>query len=188
MSKKTMKMKRVDDNGDNGSVIKDGGGAKMMIRQPVKTSSGAIVVSNVEDEVDEPVVENTEPFVPQQTAEPSKVRGVVTVSAPNDALADVDGEDEEMEEVSYEDWAREQQVAISSDNPNVSADPTTAVRALAGKTEKFAKKLLTEMKEDGKIADFRFVPMGQPMTLEMNPGRVQCLVDGMGNVINVEIS
>lgn len=188
MSNKTMKMRRVDDSEDSSSDVKEGGGSKMLIRQPVKTSSGAIVVSNIEDEVDEVRTESTEPFVPQQTAEPEKARGgLVTVSAPQDALADDDDEDE-MEEVSYEDWAREQQSDISSDNPSVYSDPTNAVRALAGKTEKFAKKLLTEMKNDGKIADFRFVPMGQPMTLEMNPGRVQCLVDGMGNVINVEIS
>ena len=183
MSKKTMTMRRVDDAQSNDSDLKEGGGSKMLIRQPFKTSSGAVVVSNIEDEeasLPEDESADAEPFVPQQTAEASKARGMVTVSVADD--------DDEMEEVSYEEWSRDQASDIASDDPGIYSDPTTVVRSLSGKSEEYARGLLDEMKREGKIADFRFVPMGQPMTLEVNPGRVQCLVDGMGNVINVEIS
>ena len=65
---------------------------------------------------------------------------------------------------------------------------TDKVDALLGKTAKEAIGVLSEMKKAKEIASFRLVPMGQAMTMEVIPGRVQLLLDAKETVITVEIS
>lgn len=177
-TKKTMKMKRVDaeqPSTETAGAEEEQSASKLVVRQPVKTGTGVVVMSGDEDKVSQP--ESSEETQPQIDLN----RGVVSVSPPN-AL------EEEMEEVSYETWLAEQNVDVASDDPSVAANPNQLIQAIIGKSKDVAQKVLDKMKEDRQISDFRFIPIGMPMTMELNPGRVQVLTDAGGRVISVEIS
>lgn len=167
--KKPIKMKRVDEQSE-AEVISDEEVVKMTVRQPVKTGGGVIVASGDEDEIVAPTAESA------PTPHVDLSRGTVSVSPP------------EMEEVSYEEWAADQAVAVASPDTAVSATPNEVLQTIVGESKAFAEKVLEGMKADRQITEYRLMPMGMPMTMDVKPGRVQALMDATGKVITVEVS
>lgn len=138
---------------------------------PVQNFGGTFVVVNEKEE------EFVQPQTNNNSVKSVMHNGAITVVAS-------ENEESEMEEVSYEEWSKDQ----SSDLSNGKLSPTDLVKELVGKSVATAENLLRTMKDRKEITEFRIVPIGAPMSLEYLPGRVQVLSDHSGNVVDIEIS
>ena len=186
MNEKTpMKMKRVDaqDTAEetvSSETLADKARASV---QPVRSFAGVTVVGSDEDLADmgmDVVVSDKPENVDQPVAHDQKVAesskndsGVVTVSA----------KEEEMEEVSYKDWAKDQKSELSVGNVSVK----DRVESLVDLTKTEASKVLEGLKGKGDITTYRVMPMGVPFSFDVQPGRVQLLIDATERVIQVQI-
>jgi hypothetical protein len=139
---------------------------------PVKTGSGAVVFNPAEDALSDDTV-----LPKSNTAKIAKdVTGTISVSAPA----------EEMQEVSFNDWQKGQESALTS--PGAAAQSATdMVKNLVGKSADAAKSVLDELVTSKHVSSFRFVSIGAPMTMDVAPGRVQLVLDAMKRVIDVQI-
>lgn len=140
--------------------------------RPVQAFGGTFVVAG-----DDPESTPETSSALHQVTTPVRNNGVVSAIAPEQG-------EQEMEEVSYEEWAESQKSDLSEGK----LSPTQLVKELVGKSVATAENLLGLMKQRGEITEYRVVPIGAPMSMEVQPGRVQVLSDHAGNVVDVEIS
>lgn len=176
--KKAMKMMRSDGSqpGKDAVAIDE---VQFTSNKMGKTSSGAVVVMDEQATLEADV----------GTAMPKKARteaakasmgmsGVIAVNAP----------DEEMEEVKFADFDKTQESALTQAGTSAAKSATEIVRDLIGGSATKAKEVLEEMHQKKLVSSYRFVPIGQPMTMEVAPGRVQVLIDAAKRVIDIQIS
>jgi len=171
MTKKTMTMKRITETGEAEELVTNEiiSGISSDELQTVQSYAGITVVGDLEPELEE--IGPAEIKLQEMNTKQTINNGVVTSSP-------------EMEEVSYDDFSKSNSSDLGSD----SASSTKMVKDLIGKSVEFATELLTKMKTEGKVSSFRIVPIGMPMTMDFQPGRVSALKDTNGNIVDVEIS
>lgn len=144
--------------------------------RPVKSFNGMFVVSGDEepDALAKPVKQNA---AIKQVIN----KGVVTTVAVQKEEKNME---QEMQEVSYEEWSKDQESDLSKGKLTASE----LVTELVGKSVATAENLLSMMKQRGEVSEYQVVPIGAPATMEFNPGRVRVLSDHAGNVVDVEVS
>lgn len=149
--------------------------------QPVQSFGGTFVVATDEQIKSEEVQGPKGGVIPQHVVN----NGVITAMAPTTQEPKMEENNtQEMEEVSYEDWAQSQKSDLSEGKLSASQ----LVTELVGKSVAAAKELLQGMKQKGQITDFRVAPIGTALSMDFQPGRVQVLSDHTGNVVDVEVS
>ena len=151
------------------------------VKTAMKAGDGVIVM---QDENQNENIEVKATTDNNTTVVADKVTNFTSVHAPDNT----DEEEAQMEEVSYEDYIKSKQVAINSPNAAESENPTKRVQAIIGQSADAAKKVLDDMMDKKQIASFRFIPIGMPFSMEIEPGRVQVLCDASRKVIDVSIS
>jgi hypothetical protein len=168
--------------------------APMRVREPVKVGGGAVVITHDDQDkepeatVDSRTTHLTNAKLPSRVA--NRTRGLVSVLPPKDSKEDIErvGDKEEMQEVSYEEYMKSKQSAITNPGTNAGISATQRVNDLVGKSAQEARLVLDDMKANRQLVSYRFVPIGMPMSLEVEPGRVQVLVDASKRVIDVNVS
>lgn len=135
-----------------------------------KHTDGSITFAPVEDEAAPP----SKPY--RATPVDAGLGKKAVVSVPQEAAPSVMSA---SDEVSWTDL----RPALTK----VADDVAKVVSGLVGLTKKVAEGVLNQMKTDAQITDFRFLKPGQPFTMEVNPGRVQLLLDKKGVVQTAEI-
>jgi hypothetical protein len=158
--------------------IEDGPYEESNLQVKTAVKSGDAIVMN--DEANNPPVANPN----DTTMVSNKTTGVVSVFAPEDSR-EVKAE---MEEISYEDYIKSKQVGLTSPNMTEAKSATQRVHDLVGKTAENARSVLEDMANKKQVASFRFIPIGMPMSMELEPGRVQVVCDASKKVIDVSIS
>jgi hypothetical protein len=156
-------------------VMKNDESSKLKVNE-VKKRGDFVVVEDTSDDDKEVVSAKTSPKASIKTHE---INNTITVHAPKD---------EEMEEVSYKDYLKSKEVALTSPNEEEAQSATTTILNLRGQTAEQARSVLADMKEKKQIAEFRFIPIGMPMSMEVDPGRVQVLCDANKKVVDISIS
>lgn len=160
MTKKTMKMQRVSEDSGN---------------TPVKTPSGAVLVMGGEKDEQEVAAPVSKPVVAGNLSKGTS--GMIAMNAPAD---------DEMEEVSFEELQKSQKSDLTG--PQAEKTATQIINDLIGKGANAAKEVLEGFLSSKKITSYRIVPIGQPMTMDISPGRVQVLIDAQKRVIDIQIS
>lgn len=94
--------------------------------------------------------------------------------------------EDKMEEVSYQDYMKSKEVDLTS--PSKAQSTIDKLRDLIGKTADVAQVVLEELKNKKALANYRFIPIGGIATMELQPGRVQLLVDHQKKIVDVNIS
>lgn len=172
------KMKRVDDT------------AKETEEQPlqpnpvVSSPSGVFVM----DKNDLKEMLEEEKVVPKGSPEDASKQKVNAAKKTNKIIT-VDaaqGNHPPMEEVSYESFLNVKDVEIAKGDVHVST--TDKIKALIGEHIETAKSVLEDLKNKKVLANYRFVPVGSVTTLDLQPGRVQLVVDMSKKIIDVTIS
>lgn len=159
MTKKTMKMQRVSEESGN---------------TPVKTPSGAVLVMGGEKDEQE-TASVSKPVVAGNLTKGTS--GMIAMNAPAD---------DEMEEVSFEELQKSQKSDLTGEQAEKTAQQV--INDLIGKGANAAKEILEGFLSSKKITSYRIVPIGQTMTMDVSPGRVQVLIDAQKRVIDIQIS
>jgi len=166
MSKKEpIKMRRVDAS----EVSAD---EEQSPTEAVKFAMDTVVVveKDVQEIAAEEVSQSSSPVISKNSS------GVVTL------------EQDDMEEVSYNDYVKMTESALTSKNSNQEMSAKQKILDLIGKSADYVKDALESMVREKAIVEYRFVPIGMPATMEVAPGRVQVLIDSTKRVIDVQIS
>ena len=166
-----MKMKRVDDQ-NNPVEIKDE--APKVPNIPKKSLDGIVVMTPPEE--DEPR---------SKPKDPSDTMGKLQ-RGPGNTFNVLPPEDQ-MEEVSYKDLAKEKQAAIVEGDADTRKAISEIVRGLIDKSADAAKVVLEDLLGKKQISDYRMVPMGAPVSMEFEAGRVQVVLDAGKRVIDVQL-
>lgn len=186
LGERMVKMKRVDaEEGEIGNTVVE---EHKIATNPVVGSGGVTYVMDPQ-ELREMMAENdltanitpksASPKNKQQTGSTVKKNKVVTVKSKNDHPP--------MEEVSYDSFVKirdNSQFSVS----DYKEDATKTVKDLIGKTFDYALAIVEDLKSRKVLSNYRFVPIGTVSSFEVQPGRVQLLLDAQKNVVDVTIS
>jgi len=96
-------------------------------------------------------------------------------------IEEVKTEGDEMQEVSYEEWNKEQANHLPKNKLK------DKVAAFLGKGVKEVQLALEEMMNSKELNSFRIVPPGAVYTQDEIDGRVQVFVDAKSNVIDIKV-
>jgi hypothetical protein len=158
--------------------------APMKVRTPKKAGGGSVVVFD-EGESNLPI----EVLPNATTAVSDKMKDIVSVKAPEDSPEmKASLGPREMQEISYEEYVKSRQVALTNPSINEVDDATKRVNDLIGKDAHKARDVLEDMRGKKQLVSYRFLPIGMPMSMEVEPGRVQVLVDAAKKVVDISIS
>lgn len=171
--KKPMKMKRVDFENTGGTDGAKGNEevSSMEIKQVHNFNGVSVMASDEDIAVMETSNATKEDSVQKVGVMEKNEAGVISVST-----------DDEMEEVSYEEWAKAESSDLSK-----GVDLRSELDNLVSMDEEEAKKKLIDLKDKGRISSYRIMPIGAPFTFDVIPGRVQVLIDAAKKVIQTHI-
>lgn len=89
-------------------------------------------------------------------------------------------DDSEMEEVSA-------QTVAARHAPTPVATLSSIVNGLIGKSLPEVREALEDLKNQGRIREFKVVPLGTPMASNAIPGRIQVIKDHADNVLDIVV-